>query len=80
MDILVEELGKAIEYDSTRFHSFEGLKRGHPTWPDEDIKNYHQIKDNAFLELGIKVLHVTQDEWYKNKEACIQRCLEFLGA
>jgi hypothetical protein len=78
VDVLVEELGKAIEYDGTYHHSYEGLKRGHPTWRDEDIRNYHQIKDDAFKAIGIDIFRITQDEWKKDPEACIKRCLDFL--
>src|ERR1035437_874038 len=79
VDILVKELGKAIEYDGGWHHSFEGLKRGHPTWPVSDIAQYHEIKDSAFLALGIEILHIKQSEWKLNKEDCIQKCLNFLG-
>ncbi len=79
IDILVKELGKGIEYDSEHFHSLEGLMRGHPTWPEEDLKIYHEIKDAAFLTLGIEILHIKQEEWKKDKKSCIQRCLAFLG-
>lgn len=78
VDIFVPELGKAIEYDSERFHSFDGLKRGHPTWPEEDIRNYHEIKDEIFLSLGIEVLHIRQKEWRKDSRKCIEKCLKFL--
>lgn len=79
VDILVKELGKAIEYDGGWHHSFEGLKRGHPTWLDEHLAKYHEIKDGAFLELGIEILHIKQDEWKKDRQACISKCLIFLG-
>ncbi len=79
VDICVKELGKAIEYDSRRFHSIEGLTRGHPTWPKEDIPQYHGIKDAVFAALGIEILHITQDEWEADQEACIKKCLNFLS-
>jgi hypothetical protein len=79
VDILIPELKKAIEYDGGWHHSFEGLKRGHPTWKEEDIKSYHEIKDKAFLALGIEIFHIKEQEWKRNKEDCIKRCLIFLG-
>ena len=80
LDIFVPELKKAIEYDGTYWHSFEGLKRRKPNWPDEDIKNYHKLKDEWFLSKGIAVLHITEKEWEANKNECINRTLKFLGA
>jgi hypothetical protein len=76
---LVSELGLAIEYDGRYHHSLEGLKRGHPTWKLEHLKRYHEIKDAAFLALGIKIHHVKDKEWRKNPQNCIRGCLEFLG-
>jgi hypothetical protein len=79
VDILVKESGRAIEFDGKWHHSLEGLRRGHPTWPEEDLKKYHDIKDDAFLSLGIKILHIKEEEWKKNKQMCVSKCLEFLG-
>ena len=79
VDILVKELGLAIEFDGRYHHSLEGLKRGHPTWKLKDIKRYHEIKDAAFLALGIKILHIKDREWKENPQFCLQRCLDFLG-
>lgn len=78
VDILIKELGKAIEFDGRYHHSFEGLKRGHPTWPEEDLRDYHKIKDQAFLSLGIQILHIKEVDWKLNKQACIDKCLKFL--
>lgn len=79
VDVLVKSLGKGIEYDSERFHSLEGLKRGHPTWPEEHVQRYHEIKDEVFKSLGVDILHITQKEWKRDKQACIDKCLKFLG-
>lgn len=78
VDILVKELGKGIEYDSERFHGLEGLKRGHPTWPEEDLEIYHEIKDKAFLGIGIQILHIKQKEWKEDKQACLKKCIDFI--
>jgi hypothetical protein len=79
LDIFVPELRKAIEFDGTYHHSFGGLKRARPWWPDEDIKNYHVLKDGYFSEKGIQVLHINEADWKKDKNMCINKCLEFLG-
>lgn len=78
IDIYVPELRKGIEFDGRYHHSYEGLKRGHPTWPDEDIKNYHQLKDGWFLSKGIQILHIKEEDWKKDKETCIKKCLNFI--
>jgi hypothetical protein len=79
VDILVPSLGKAIEFDGRYHHSFEGLRRGHPTWSDEDVRDYHEIKDEAFLSIDIQILHIKEKDWRKDKEKCIKKCLDFLG-
>ena len=78
LDIYVPELKKAIEFDGTYWHSFEGLKRSRPNWTDEEIISYHPIKDRWFSEKGIHILHIGEENWNTNKEACVQRCLLFL--
>jgi hypothetical protein len=79
IDIYIPELRKGIEFDGKYWHSDKGLKRGHPTWPDEDIRNYHEIKDAYFLSKGIEILHIKEEDWLENKEICIQKCLDFLN-
>jgi hypothetical protein len=78
LDIYIPELNKAIEFDGKYWHSFEGLSRGRSHWPQKDIKNYHEIKDNYFLTKNIKILHIKEENWLKNKEKCIKQCLKFL--
>lgn len=79
IDIFSGLLMKGIEFDGTYHHSFKGLKRGRKHWPDEDIRNYHDLKDKWFETKGIQILHITEKEWKANKEDCVQRCLEFLN-
>lgn len=79
IDILVPELNKGIEFDGKYYHSFDGLKLGRSHWPDEDIHNYHQIKDDYFKSKGIEILHISEKEWLANKEECFQRINQFLG-
>ncbi len=79
IDIYVPELRKGIEFDGIFSHSFKGLKWGRPHWPDEDLKIYHELKDQWFLTKGIKILHIKEVDWNSNKQACIDKCLAFLG-
>lgn len=79
IDIFVPSLNKGIEFDGTYWHSDKGLKRSRSHWPDCDIKDYHEIKDNYFLSIGIQILHIKEEDWIKDKEACLKRCLEFLA-
>jgi hypothetical protein len=79
IDIFISDLSRGIEFDGTYYHSFNGLKRSRPNWPDEDLRNYHDLKDQYFATKGIRVLHIKEEEWKKDKEDCIKRCLIFLG-
>jgi hypothetical protein len=80
LDIYVPELNCGIEYDGDYWHSFDRMKksRNKKLWPEEDVKNYHQIKDAYFLSKGIELLHIKEKDWKKDKQACIDKCLEFL--
>jgi uncharacterized damage-inducible protein DinB len=80
LDIYVPELRKAIEFDGEYWHSEAGLKRSRSHWPQEDINNYHQLKDDHFAIKGIQVLHIKEEDWVTNKEVCIQKCLNFLSS
>jgi hypothetical protein len=79
IDIYVPELRKGIEFDGTYWHSALGLKKGRENWPEIDIENYHKIKDEYFKSKGVEILHVSEKEWLRNKQICIDKCLEFLG-
>ena len=79
IDVFVPRLNKGIEYDGSWPHSFEGLKRGRSKWSDDDIQNYHKLKDDWFASKGIKILHIKEKDWKKDKQACIDKCLKFLG-
>ena len=80
LDVYVESLGKAIEYDGTRYHSFKFMRKDthKKFWSDDDIRNYHEIKDAAFLTKGITILHIKEEDWEDNKEACIEKIMNFL--
>jgi hypothetical protein len=81
IDIYIPELRKGIEFDGDYHHSFDFMRKDpkKAKWPDEDIRNYHQIKDDYFLSKGIKILHIKGKDWKKDKQACIDKCLVFLG-
>lgn len=78
LDIFIPELNKGVEFDGTYWHSFENLKRSRKNWTDEQIHNYHEIKDAFFLENGIQVLHIKEQDWKKNKQECLDQIWKFL--
>jgi len=78
LDIYIPELRKGIEFDGRYHHSFEGLKRGRPNWPDEDLINYQKIKDFWFANKGIEILHIKETDWDLDRQACVDQCLKFL--
>jgi hypothetical protein len=79
IDIYVPELRKGIEFDGKYHHSLEGLRRGRPNWPEEDLKKYHELKDGWFASKNIQVLHIKEEDWITDKDICVKRCMDFLG-
>ncbi len=79
IDIYVPELRKGIEFDGTYWHSFKAMRsaRSRLAWPDEDIRNYHKIKDKYFLSKGIHILHIKEEDWEKNSQKCIKNAFIF---
>ena len=78
IDIFVPELNKGIEFDGKYWHSSEGLERSHPTWNQQDLHHYHQIKDGYFKSQGIEILHIKEEDWDTNPEVCLEQCFSFL--
>ncbi len=78
IDIYVPEKRRGIEFDGKYHHSIEGLRRGRPNWPQEDLECYHELKDGWFASKGIQILHIKEEDWIKDKEKCIKHCFEFL--
>lgn len=78
IDILVGKLG--IEFDGKHHHKYEYMRADlqKSLWSDDDIRNYHQLKDDWFATKGIQILHIREEDWITDKEKCITRCLEFL--
>lgn len=81
IDIFVSHLKLGIEVDGAWWHSFECMRKqkGKKLWSDDDIINYHEIKDSWFLTKDISILHIKEEDWLENKQACIDKCLQFLG-
>lgn len=81
IDMFIPELNLGIEFDGKYHHSFVAMRKSKDKikWSDDDIRNYHNIKDQYFLSKGIKILHIKEEDWIKNKEDCIKRCFEFLS-
>jgi hypothetical protein len=81
VDIFIPSLMKGIEFDGTYYHSFEFMRqtRGKRFWSDEDLTQYHAIKDEAFLSKNIQILHIKEEDWKNNKTACIAQIQQFLG-
>ncbi len=82
IDIFVKELNLGIEFDGKYHHTFEYMRndKAKKNWPDEALRQYHEIKDSYFLSRGIKILHIKETGWLKDKQACVQRCLDFLAS
>jgi hypothetical protein len=80
IDIYVHELSRGIEFDGTYYHSFRRMRdcKRKMEWSDEDICNYHQIKDDYFKSKGIEILHIKEKDWIKNRQSCIDKCFKFL--
>ena len=78
IDIYIPELRKGIEFDGTYWHSVVGLKRSRKDWPEEDLKNYHHLKDEYFKSKGIEIMHIKEENWLKNREECLKKILEFV--
>ncbi len=80
IDIYIPELNLGIEFDGAYWHSFKGLRKSKPHWPDEAIINYHVIKDDYFLnQKDIKILHIKEEDWVNNKNKCLKELFKFLG-
>jgi very-short-patch-repair endonuclease len=82
VDILNSDTLLGIEYDGERHHSEEFLIEAKTAigWTVEDAKNYHSIKDDALWKChGVRILHVKGEDWNRNKQECVNRCLQFLN-
>ena len=73
IDIFIPELNKGIEFDGGYWHG-AGFKKIKYSSPEE----YHQDKDFFFKNIGIGLIHIKEEDWRKNKEACVETALSFL--
>lgn len=80
IDIYIPELNKGIEFDGKYWHSFQKMRSSNAKsqWSDDDIRNYHNLKDEHFRSKGITLIHIDENSWNKNKEECIEKCFRFL--
>lgn len=80
IDIFIPELNKGIEFDGKYWHSFKGLSssRKKKGWLNEDIENYHKIKDSYFASKHIQIIHINEIEWINSKEECVKKCFNFI--
>ena len=83
VDIFDPITKRGIEYDGEWHHSEEYLIQSKTKigWPIEDAINYHSIKDSSLMEYyNISLLHIKGEDWVKDKQSCINKCLEFLNS
>ncbi len=78
LDIFIPEKNKGVEFDGTYWHSDSALQKRFPSWSIDDVKKYHDLKDEFFLSIGIEVLHVKEIDWRKNKSEQINTVYKFL--
>jgi hypothetical protein len=79
VDIFDPITKRGIEFDGKYWHSLEGLRRTRLHWPEEDLVNYHQIKDDYFLSKGIQILHIKEKDWLEDPKQSLSKALDFLG-
>lgn len=69
LDFYIPEINKCIEFDGTYWHGEMG--RGN--------KMRDMLRDEEILKMGIKILHVKEDDYKKDPEKIVLECLEFLN-
>ena len=79
LDIYIPELRKGIEFNGKYWHSSEGIKRGRPNWPKQDVENYHNLKKEFFKSRNIDYIEIWENDWNEDPDKCINKCLEFLN-
>jgi len=62
LDIYVPHLNIALEYNGTYWHSDEVIQNNHGMSSDE----YHLMKTELCNDLGIKLLHIAEEDWTNN--------------
>lgn len=72
LDIYIPELRKAIEFNGEYWHYDQRNKNCKP-------KGYHAMKSNLCRDKGIKLLHIREDLWLKDKEKMKEVIFRFLN-
>lgn len=78
IDIYVPSVNKGIEIDGEYWHSYDQLIKSRPSWPKEELLNYHKIKDEYFLSKNVKILHISDKDIVSEPEQSLLRILNFL--
>lgn len=71
LDIYIPELNKAVEFNGNWWHYNHSNPNCKP-------KGYHAQKSNLCRKKGIKLLHIREDLWNRDKEKMKQIILKFL--
>jgi hypothetical protein len=71
LDIFIPELKKAIEFNGMYWHYEQRNKHCKP-------KGYHGMKSNLCKEKNIKLLHIREELWLKDKEKMKKVITKFL--
>lgn len=81
IDIYIPELKRGIEFDGRYWHKFDVMRKSKSKelWSDEDLENYHNIKDDFFRTRGIEILHIKEENWIEDKDREIKKAMEFLN-
>ena len=69
LDIVIPDLGIAIEFNGSRWHSEEAVG-----------KDYHLNKLNKVNEFGYSLLSITDTEWTKDKDIVLSRISNRIGS
>jgi hypothetical protein len=69
LDIYVPSLKLGIEYNGLYWHSEE----------KKTDKNYHALKTEECKKLGIRLIHIFEDEWLEKREIVTARIKSILG-
>lgn len=72
LDIYIPELNLAFEYDGLYWHSFDRIETA-------EERKYHNNKTRRCAELGIRLIHIFENEWLHKREIVESRILHILG-
>ena len=75
LDLLIRELGLAIEYNGEYWHSDKIVRAGRRY---SSAKEYHKLKRNLCHSQGITLAFVWEDDWLYDKENTVKELENFL--